>query len=266
MSRTKSMLALAAGTALVGTAAQASVLPFDSNPGAPGLQLTPVAIPSVGANPVVQAGAGVDDPSLLSQYDVFDLQVVVSSATGQDRWASADLRALLGLGTFFIPPAGDGNYLAAPATRNATGSRYLQADTMVMSPIANATRGGILGKSTFAPASQSGQVFPSNGSNFLDGNDTNGTAFEPANNMMLVDVAWGDPMAGLQPAGSNGTFTIARLTITKGAQGTFIGRIGSTLAPSQPVTFTYILGVIPEPTSVALLGLGLGAVALRRRK
>jgi hypothetical protein len=270
------MLALAAGTVITGTAAQASVLPLPN--------LVQVLVPSVGANPTVQAGAATDQTAAnaadpLSNYCTYDIQVVVTtpSASQQDRWASADLRAQLGAGMFYIPPNNpgdpttpvDNNYLQAPGLRNLPGQRYLQVDTMVMSPIASASRGGVLGKSTFAPATQPGEIFPSNGANFLDPADTNNTTFLPANSMMLVDVAWGDSTAGTQPAGSNGTFTIARLTVKVGTNGTFIGRVGSTLNPSNPVSFTYVLGgvaVTPEPTSVALLGLGLGAVALRRRK
>jgi hypothetical protein len=248
MSRTKSMLALATGAVFVGSAAQASVTP------APSLVLV---------SPPYTAGQLADDPSLAG-YCTYDVQVIVSSATAQDRWASGDLHAQLSSGTFYIPPAGDQNALQIPAVRNATGSRYLQVDTMVDVPIFNATRTTVLGKSTFAAASQQGPFFPSNGSNFHTG-DPNGTTFEPANSMTLVDVAWGDVNAASQVAGSNGTFTIARLTVKIGATGTFLGRVGSTGNPSNPVSFTYILGV-PEPTSVALLGMGLGAVALRRRK
>jgi len=258
MSRTKSMLALATGAVFVSTAAQASVTPLYPNGSTFGVNVAPTS-------PPYTAGQLTDDPNL-ANYCTYDIQVVVNSSAGQDRWASADLRAQLAPGgMFYIPPAQDSNFLQVPSVRNATGSRYLQVDTFVDVPIFNATRGGILGKSKFAPASQSGEVFPSNGSNLLDPNDPNGTAFVPANDMLLVDVAWGDSAAALQAAGSNGTFTIARLTVKNGSMGTFIGRVGSTLTPNAPVTFTYFL-VIPEPTSMALMGLGLGAVALRRRK
>lgn len=277
MSRTKSMLALATGAVFIGTAAQASVTPLPT--------LVPVSVPSGTPysntngqpapftqfySPTIEAGSSADQTAAggapLNTYCTYDIQVVVSSAVAQDRWASADLRAQLAAGgSFYIPPGPfgtDSNFLQLPGTRNAAGSKFLQVDTMVMVPLSNATRGGILGKSKFAPASQVGEVFPSNGSNFLD---SSGTAFLPANDMLLVDAAWGDSGAATQAAGSNGTFTIARLTVKAGSQGTFIGRVGSTLDPNNPITFTYFL-VVPEPTSMALMGLGLGAVALRRRK
>lgn len=272
MSRTKSILALASGAVFAGSAAQASVTPFPtatSPAGSPTLlaQTTYSGTAGAGATGTNLGGAATDDPNLNTPpgWCTYDIQIVVSSATIQDRWASADLRAVLGTGMFYIPPSQDSNGLQIPAVRNAVGSRFLQVDTMVMVPIFNATRTTILGKSTFAPASQTGVIFPSNGANFPDQNDPNGTAFEPANDMKIVDAAWGDVNAASQTAGSNGTFTIARLTVKAGSTGTFLGRVGSTANPSNPVSFTYVLG-IPEPTSVALMGIGLGAVALRRRK
>jgi len=212
---------------------------------------------------------GADDATLAG-YCTYDIQVVVSSASGTDRFSSADLRAQLGNGgMYYIPPAvgglpTDSNYVQAVGTRNAVGKRFLQVDTMVMIP--NVSSGiGIFGKSAFAPAGVTTPTMPSNGSNFFDANDPNMTAFEPANDMSLVDAAWTTTVPNTTPTA--GTFTIARLTVKNGSTGTFIGRIGSLLTPSSPVSFTYFLGgAIPEPTSVALLGLGLGAVALRRRK
>jgi hypothetical protein len=266
MSRTKSMLALAAGSVFAGSAAQASVTPLPN--------LVPVAIPSStgtyaqAGSPQVGGSQGADDAALAG-FCTYDIQVVVSSTSSSiDRFSSADLRAQLGIGgMFYIPPSNSGaptdsNVIQVAGTRNAVGKRYLQVDTMIMVPSVSSGI-SIQNKSTFAPASQTGQVFPSNGSNLFDQASPNQTAFLPANDMSLVDSSWTVNVPNNTP--TSGTFTIARLTIKQGSSGTFIGRIGSLLAPSNPVTFTYVLGV-PEPTSVALMGLGLGAVALRRRK
>ena len=173
MSRTKSMLALATGAVFVGSAAQATVTPVPGS--APGSGTGFVLV-----NPPYTAGQLADD-SNLANFCTYDLQVIVDSSAGQDRWASADLRAQLAPGgMFYIPPAGDSNQLQLPSVRNATGSRYLQVDTFVDVPVFNSSRTTILGKSKFAPAAQSGIIFPSNGSNFHVGGDPNNTNFEPA--------------------------------------------------------------------------------------
>jgi len=137
-------------------------------------------------------------------------------------------------------------------------------DTVVMSPVFDATRGAIVGKSVFAPASQAGPVFPSNGSNFVDPNDPSGTTFLPANSMDIVDVAWGDNQAAFYSDNADGTFTIARLSIHVGAFFVLQGRVTSSLDPSHPSTF--VISDLPEPASVGVLAVSIGAVALRRRR
>jgi len=93
-----------------------------------------------------------------------------------------------------------------------------------------------------------------------------------------TNVSWGDTInnsAGL-------TFTAARLTLTNvpngltvspglasgaGVYGTVQGKMGSTGDPLNSPSFAFTISTpIPEPTSAAVMGLGLGAVALRRRK
>jgi hypothetical protein len=257
------MVALAAGSVLSGTATQASVIPLPN--------LVPVVIPS-GTGSYSQAGSpgvggfqGTDDPSL-SGYCTYDIQVVISSASGVDRFASADLRAQLSAGgQFYIPPSNDSNFVQPVAARNSAPTRFLQVDTMIMVPGVSSAI-AIFGKSAFAPMSQTGAVMPSNGSNLLDPYIPNGTVFEPANSMRLVDASWVTPNSNVTP--TTGTYTIARLTfkMEAGEQCTFIGRVGHYLNPSTPVSFTYIVGVVPEPTTVGVFCLATGSIALRRRR
>jgi len=256
MSRGKSILALAAAASLAGSVSDASVIPAATSV----FQWT--TVPHT-------AEQLADDPNL-ANYCTWNFQVVVSSATAQDRFASADIRMNIGpIGKFYIPPSNDSNSLQIPSVRNTIGQRYLQVDTMVNVPIFNATRTTVLGKSAFAPFTQVGAVFPSNGSNFHVG-DPNGTTFEPANDMTMIDVAWGDINALNQPAASDGTFTIGLLTISKNwlpyfGSGYMLGRLGSTGNPSNPTSFTiFFFG--PDPASVAIMAAGLGALALRRTK
>src|SRR6476661_3342858 len=110
MNRAKSILALASGAALIGSAADASVIPY------------PTLVP------VPHTAEQVADDPLLANYCMFDLQVVVSSATIQDRWASAGLRAQLKTGKFYIPPSNDSNRLQIPSVRETPGLRFLQMD------------------------------------------------------------------------------------------------------------------------------------------
>jgi hypothetical protein len=249
MSRSKSLLALAASATLSASATWSggSVVLFNG--------------PFFGVTPVAHGSAEVDD-FRLGTYFTFDLKVVVSSASGQDRWTSADMRVTLlngGSGGFYIPPALDSNYLQAPAVRNQIGQRFLQMDNMVMSPVFSDSRGSITGKSVFAPASQTGPVFPSDGSNL-----PNGTGFVPANDQSVIDVAWADPQAGSFFDNADGTFTIARITLPVGRFFVLQGRITSLMDPAHPTTF--VISDLPEPACATMLGAGFGAVCLRRRR
>src|SRR5438105_2744562 len=97
MSRSKSMLAVAASAAILAPAATGSVVPTVPN----GNIIWPI--------PHTQAA--LRDDANMSNYCTFDIQVVISGtgsivgAPGSgDRWISTDLRAILVSGTFYIPP------------------------------------------------------------------------------------------------------------------------------------------------------------------
>jgi len=207
----------------------------------------------------VDPGALADDPSL-ANYDVYDLQVNISAG---DRFTTADLHAPLSNGTYYIPPANDANKVASAAARNTVGLRYLRDDTFVCTPLFDSEHTSILGRSTLAPTSQIGEVFPSNGSNFEDSSDPNGTTFLPANSMMLVDVAWDDFNANMRSYPTPANYTIARLTVLKGSTGTASGRVLGLQQIGVPISFSF---VIPEPSAVTLFAAAIGAIALQRRR
>jgi len=252
------MLAAAVGAAMTSSAAFATIS-----------ATTLVVVPT-------DTGALADDPSL-AQYTVYDLKVSISA---DDHWASQDLYGqLYGNFMYYIPPSLDGNVAPSIANRNGATTKYLRDDTFVGAPGApggtnngfpNGTRPSILGSSSRkTPAPDGIATFPSNGSNFTNP-DTG--EFEPANSMQLIDVSWGDTGASTNTV--TGLVTIARLTV-KGTVGQtvdgmpnvggkIVGNVKSTGSPSTNNFYTFYIP-IPEPTSIGLMGLGLGAVALRRR-
>jgi hypothetical protein len=261
-----------AATALASasSAALASVVPFSSGtaftiagPHA-GTYLTPTPVPT---DPTAVA----DDPALANSQS-WDIQVNISSG---DHWAAADMRAqLYGNVKFYIPPGADSNIVAAASQRNTVGTRYLRDDTFVNAPGLNNVRTTLLGSSSYKSPPDQVFTFPSNGSNFFDPNDPNGTAMLPANDQMLVDIAWCDINATTSTL--SGVQTIARLTVLtppggivgdptqSGIYGYIIGKTTGTGSPGTSNFFTYVLQV-PEPAAMTLMIGAIGAVSLRRR-
>jgi hypothetical protein len=220
--------------------------------------LVPVAIPAAAVS-----GSG----GQLTNYQTFDLKVSISAG---DFWAGADIRAQAkGTAQWFAADNSGGDY--TPTFRTGGTGNYYAFDTAVTAPGFNGGRATILGSSSRKTPPDSNATFPSNGSNWGTGQDDTftWTSWVPANGMQLVDATWGDPSAATNTA--TGVQTIARLTISKtgadanGVLATIVGQVKATSDATAVTLFTFDIPPVPEPTSVALMGLGLGAVALRRR-
>jgi hypothetical protein len=157
-------------------------------------------------------------------YNTYDLVVDVSA--GSD-WASAELRGVLSSGTFFNHAFGTNT---APNAALVPSFPALAYDTYITAP------------NNTLPSTQLPHP--------IDG------AGSPIFTATLTSAAWAD----FTNTGS-GTFTIARLTTTADAVGTFSGQVVEAGATSGvPFSLT-----VPEPATLGLLGLSTLALGRRRR-
>jgi len=250
MSRSKFMLASAVGAVITGSAAFGSVTVV-------GLVEVPIT-----------AAAKTDDPAL-ANYRSFDLKVSISAG---DHWASSDVQAnAVASSKFYAADNTNGGYTPAYQKSNLTGARQLEFDTAVIAPILSGSRVNILGSSSRKqPAPDQTPIFPSNGHNWQVDTDPNtgDPIFAAANNQRVVDVSWGDVSASTSTA--TGVQSIARFTVlntpdANGVLAVLVGQVKATSSPGSATLYTLTIGLVPEPVSVSLAGLGLGALALRRR-
>jgi len=155
--------------------------------------------------PISQA-AITADPAL-SNYKTYDLKVTLDPG---ERWISVDMKAVLSAGSFYNVSAADhGQTYTQPGLWPLFPA--LQADTAVAE--SNFEKPIILGE--YDPIMNNGGVFKSQETN----------------------VSWG----ALQDGGT-GTFTVARLTVSKDAVGVINGQDASTFTPAfKPKAFSFLI-------------------------
>jgi hypothetical protein len=157
----------------------------------------------------ISSAAKAADPKL-SNYRTFDLPVTLDKG---ERWTTGDLLANLSKGSFSnVSGSLNGNNFLQPNLWNISSRAMLQADTGVSA--SGFERPIILGQ--YSPAKAGSGTFSSTQTN----------------------VSWGS----LTDPGT-GTFTIARLTVSKDATGTIAGQVASTFTPAfQPKKFQFNIG------------------------
>jgi len=244
--------------------------------------MTPVTI---SANAITDAKVDQGHGTVnLANYSSYDLKVSISST---DHWAGQDARVELisAPGTLFAAQPGTGQYGNGDfKTSSSAPTRYLASDTAMMYP---GPAGGFkaLGSSSLKPGGADGTpTLPSNGFNTTTGVDPDTgdpTSFAPANDQRILDASWGDTGAASGP--NNGLFSTLRITlptapagyawtdVAPASQSQIWAQVRGQVKELSDANYRgnyafYLAAPIPEPTSIALMGLGLGAATLRRRK
>jgi hypothetical protein len=160
--------------------------------------------------PISQAAINAD--ATLANCKTYDLQVKLDSG---ERWIATDMDAELSSGGFYNVSSANGGD-TVPIKQFWNSHPQAQFDTFVSA--SNFQIPTILGQ--FKPAAKGGGTFTSTSTN----------------------VSWGS----VNDTGT-GTFTVARLTISNGANGTVSGDLGSTLTDAnnlKPYSFTIKNGVV----------------------
>jgi len=194
----------------------------------------------VDTNASSQPTAVANDPRLANSV-TYDMVVATN---GGDDWLSAEIHGVAGNGaTYYDSNSNDSNFMQSAFWGFVPQLRF---DT-ALGPNGNGNNVTILG------AFQGGPGGGPSGSSVSTFSGSNHTVWD-------MDV-------GDTETTTNTSFTLYRFTILNaGATGTYFnldGNVSSTNVSQQ--TFHFQLPV-PEPMSAGMLALGLGAVALRRRK
>lgn len=155
--------------------------------------------------PISIKSAAITADSNLNNYQSYDLQVTV---TGDNDWASGDLKAVLTSGNFYVPSSGNRTVVDTSIWDSKPNTEF---DCWVAAP--GFDEPIVLG--SYSPGSNT-----------------------PVMTSTELNIVWGD----FASTGA-GTFTIARITMTKGAQGSIEGRVGNPQDPNNPKYFSYAVPV-----------------------
>jgi hypothetical protein len=209
----------------------------------------------------ISAAAIAADPNL-ANFRTYDLQVTQS---GSDHWAGTDLRVGLESGKFYVPPTNDQRWAKSNLWTLFPNLAY---DTFITSPDSLANPSSADG--TPAPGSHLivlGEAsYPTLGTPGAPG-----TMPDATNDKTKIDIAYGD-LYVTQSTFGDGTNTVARLTVSNDAVATVGGRVtgthtvNGTRVDSFYFPAAFRITAVPEPTTLGALTLGLGALAVRRRK
>lgn len=199
--------------------------------------------------PVTDPNAVLDDANLTGKI----LNLMMVNVGGND-WTNSLIRIQLTTGTVYnaINAAGteaspNAAIWTIPTLRNGPYDSFVNSKGLGATPDTNPQPATILG--TVNSDGSPGPT-PAIGLNI--------------NGAQLVSAQWGNTTGG-----ETGTFSVGRFTLSADATGTFFGQSFDSSGGGAGVSFSgnIVAGamVVPEPTALGLLGIGLAGTVARRR-